>query len=209
MNEADPSCTDRICGTTAAGNSCGTCSAKQTCTDAGLCVVDAPASATCPAVGRVGSEVGNVVQPGTIPLAQGGAYAIESSCGRPIYVLGVTETCSICMDHLGQWSKAGGFFDQLKAEGVDVILVSTDDSQGRNGSVQTAEALRKRFQLGVRFIVGYEPLGRDSFESFVALRTRYAGARISLLVTADNVIGAVGQIDDEHQVRSALGVRGR
>ncbi len=188
------------------GTSCGTCGGSQTCSTAGRCETKVPDGVTCPATASVGAAVGKVVQPGSFPLAQGGEYTIEDNCAKPVYILSVTETCGICMTHLGQWTKTGGFFDQLKADGVDVILVSTENPQGAVGSVATAEALRKRFNLGDRYVLGYEPLGRDSFTSFIATRTRYAGARIALIVKPGNIIGAVGQVDDETEIRTALGL---
>lgn len=173
----------------------------------GLCEASVPEGVACPPTAAVGAFVGKVVQPGSIPLAQGGAYAIESNCAKPVYILGVTETCSICVAHLAQWTKPGAFLDRLRADGVDVVLVSTDGPSGDSGSAATAEALRKRFDLRDRFILGYEPRGRDSFEGFVALRTRFSGARIALIIKPGNIIGAVGQVDEESTIRVALGLR--
>ncbi len=201
------SCSGRVCGSDSSGTSCGTCGGSQTCSVTGQCEAAVPAGVTCPATGSIGPAVGKVVKPGSFSLAQGGEYTIENNCAKPVYILSVTETCGICMTHLGQWTKAGGFFDQLKAAGVDVILVSSENPQGANGSVETAEAVRKRFNLGDRFILGYEPLGRDSFTSFIATRTRYAGARIALIVKPGNIIGAIGQVDEESEIRKALGLQ--
>jgi hypothetical protein len=166
-----------------------------------------PAGVTCPATEAIGQTAGKAVAAGSFPLAQGGEYAIEKSCAKPIYILGVTETCGICLAHLNKWTQEDGFLDRLKADGVEVILISTDNQDGENGSVATAEALRKRFNLGNRFILGYEPLGRSSFKGFVATRTRYSGARIALIVKPGNIIGAVGQVDDEATIRAALGLK--
>lgn len=195
-----------MCGSDTSGASCGTCSARQACTSDGLCEAAVPEGVSCPADGDVGPVAGKIVEPGVISLVQGGRYAIENNCAKAVYVLGVTETCSTCMDQLGRWTRPGAFLDQLKAAGVDVILVSTDNPQGASGSVASADALRKRFDLSDRFIIGYEPFGPDSFEGFVARRTRYSGARIALVVKPGNVIGAVGQIDDESQIRTSLGL---
>ncbi len=201
------SCSGRVCGADLSGASCGTCANAQTCSAQGLCEAAVPAGVTCPPAEPIGQTAGKAVKAGSFPLAHGGEYAIENSCAKPVYILGVTETCGICLSHLNKWTQEDGFFDRLKADGVDVILISTDNQDGENGSVKTAEALRKRFNLGDRFILGYEPLGRESFKGFVAERTRYAGARIALIVKPGNLIGAVGQVDDEATVRTALGLK--
>jgi hypothetical protein len=131
---------------------------------------------------------------------------LRANCSKPVYLLGVTENCSICMAALGKWTRPSGLLDQLKAAGADVVLVSTCDANGVSSTPATAEALRKRFALGSRFILAYEPLGRDNFKNFIGIRTNMAGARIALLLQAGNVTAALGQVDDEATIRKALGL---
>lgn len=204
-----PDCSGKQCGSDGCGGECGTCGGKQTCNAAGTCEVPLPPGVTCPPKGPTGKTPGAVVQAGTLPLAGGGTYDVRQNCAKPIYMLGVTETCGICMQLLGQWTRPGQFLDQLKAEGVDVVLVSTDNPQGMPGSPQTAEALRRRFNLGNRFILGYEPAGSNGpnvGSAFITKRTNYAGARIALIIKPGNIIGATGQVDDEDEIRDALGL---
>jgi hypothetical protein len=153
----------------------------------------------------VGEGVGNLVKAGAVPLADGGSYEIRDHCDRPIYMLGVTETCGICVQKLGQWSTPGGFFDELKAAGADVVLLSTDNPQGAPGSAATAEALRKRFNLGTRFYLGYETRGPQP-GGFISTRIRRSGLREALILKSGNIMGAGGQVDDPAVIRSALGI---
>jgi hypothetical protein len=53
--------------------------------------------------GTVGQGIGLVTAAGAVPLAEGGTYDVRRSCGKPIYMLGVTETCGICMQKLGRY----------------------------------------------------------------------------------------------------------
>jgi hypothetical protein len=204
-----PSCSGKECGDDGCGGDCGSCSAKQSCSAAGKCEAALPPGVTCPPTGATGKVAGKIALAGTLPLAAGGTYDIRANCAKPIYMLGVTETCGICMQQLGQWTRAGQFLDQLKAEGVEVILISTDNPSGLPGSPQTAEALRRRFNLGTRFILGYEPAGANGpnfGNAFITKRTGYGGARIALIMKPGNVIGAVGQVDDEQEIKDALGL---
>jgi hypothetical protein len=205
-----PSCSGKECGDDGCGGTCGSCTGKLKCSAASSkCEFPLPPGVSCPPKGNPGKVAGAVVISGTLPLASGGTYDVRANCGKPIYMLGVTETCGICMQQLGQWTRAGQFLDQLKAEGVDVVLISTDNPSGQPGSVQTAEALRRRFNLGTRFILGYEPAGSSGpnfGNAFITKRTGYGGARIALIVKPGNIIGAVGQVDDEQEIRDALGL---
>jgi hypothetical protein len=201
-----PKCDGRQCGDDGCGGQCGTCAGKQSCNEAGVCEAAVPPGVTCPPTGAVGKTAGRIAQAGTIPLAKGGTYDIRANCAKPIYILGVTETCGICMQELGQWSRPGAFLDQLKADGADVVLISTDDPQGANGSAQTAMALSRRFSFNDRYTLAFEPLGRNSFNGFIGSRTGMAGARIALILKPGNVIGAVGQVDSTAQIRAALGL---
>lgn len=168
-----------------------------------------PPGVSCPPKGSVGKTPGMVTAAGTIPLAGGGTYDVRANCAKPIYMLGVTETCGICMQQLGQWTKPGNFLDQLVADGADVVLISTENPSGTNGSPQTAEALRARFKLGTRFILAYEPNGSSGptmSNAFITKRTGYGGARIALILKPGNIVGAVGQVDDTTEIRDALGL---
>jgi hypothetical protein len=202
-------CDGKACGSDGCGGTCGTCSGKATCSADGDCEVGVPAGVTCPPTGPVGTTAGKIAKAGSVQLANGGSYDLRANCAKPIYLLGVTETCGICMQKLGQWSRPGNVLDQLKSDGVDVVLVSTDNSQGAPGSVSTAEALRNRFGFGTRFFIGYEPMGSSgqaSFNGFIPTRTNHSGARIALILKPGNVIGAVGQVDDVSAIRAALGL---
>jgi len=207
-----PSCEDRACGSDGCGGECGTCAGKQTCSTSGTCETPVPPGVTCPPTGATGQTVGKIAKAGSIPLADGGSYDLRTACAKPVYILGVTETCGICMQELGQWTRPGNVLDQLKAEGADVVLVSTDNAQGVSGSKTTAEALRKRFALGTRFILGYEPAGsavgqgQASFSGFIPQRTNMSGARIALILRPGNVIGATGQVDAVADIRAGLGL---
>jgi len=208
----EPSCAGKECGSDGCGGQCGACSGKEVCSASGTCETPVPSGVKCPPTGATGSTVGAIIKPGALPLAKGGTYDVRASCAKPIYLLGVTETCGICMQKLGTWTKPGNLFDQLKAEGADVVLVSTDNAQGSPGSPATAEALKKRFALGDRFVVGYEPAGSGvgspstHFNGFIPTRAGVSGARIAIILKPGNVIGAVGQVDDPAEIRAALGL---
>jgi hypothetical protein len=159
---------------------------------------------TC--TGMVGNGVGRVIAAGSIPLVDGGKYDVRNSCGKPVYMLNATEDCGICVDFLGTWSRPGNLFDQLKAAGADVVIISASTPTGGAGSVATAQKLRARFGLGTRFYIGYEPLGADNFGGFVQKRAYTAGARIALLLKRGNVMAAGGQEDEPARIRSLLGL---
>jgi hypothetical protein len=211
-NSCTPDCSDKECGDDGCGGECGTCSGKAKCSSNNTCETPVPAGVTCPPTKPTGTKVGNVVKVGSLPLAKGGSYDLRANCAKPIYILGVTETCGICMQKLGVWAKANNFLDQLKADGVDVVLVSTDNSSGTPGSVSTANALKNRFGLGDRFFLGYEPAGSaigspdTHSDGFIPLHTQMSGARIALIIKPGNIIGAVGQVDDTLDIRDALGL---
>jgi hypothetical protein len=136
-------------------------------------------------------------------------YDVRKNCGKPVYVLGVTESCGICMQKLGVWSQPGNVLDQLKAGGADVVLISaigTEMGKFVNGSNATAEGLRTRFALGNRFFLGYDTQG-SNFTSFIGQRTNIGGARIAIAMKPGNVIGAVGQIDDPAAIKAGLGIQ--
>ncbi|MBX3186334.1 MAG: hypothetical protein KF819_04930 [Labilithrix sp.] len=207
-----PSCRDKECGSDGCGGECGTCAGKQTCSSANKCETAVPPGVSCPPTGTVGTTIGKIAKSGTLPLAKGGTYDLRANCAKPIYMLGVTETCGICMQKLGVWTKPGNVLDQLKADGADVVLVSTDNPQGAPGSAGTAEGLRRRFALGDRFILAYEPAGSaaggspNHWNGFIPQRTSSSGARIALIMKPGNVIGETGQIDEPAEIRAALGL---
>jgi hypothetical protein len=149
--------------------------------------------------------VGKTAAPGLIPLVDGGNYEIRKSCGKPVYILGVTENCGICMQELGQWSQPGNVLDQLKTAGADIVLVSALTAQGAPGSATTAAALRTRFNLGSRFFIGYDAQG-SGFNSFIGKRTNTGGARIAYILKTGNIVGGMGQVDDPAQIKLKLGL---
>lgn len=200
-----PKCEGKVCGGDGCGGTCGTCSGNQSCDPGGSCVTAVPAGVTCPPTGGTGKTAGKVVLEGDVPLKQGGTYSLRPNCAKPIYVLGLTESCGICMAHLAQWTKPGGFYDQLKAEGVDVVLIHATNPSGQAPSAAETTTLVGKYDL-TRYIVGTDAKG-NGFDSFIGKRSGYGGARIAIAIKAGNVIGQVGQIDSETEIRSALGLK--
>lgn len=199
-----PKCDGKVCGGDSCGGECGTCGGKQTCNAGGQCETPVPAGATCPPTGATGKTVGKVIADGNIPLKQGGTYPIRANCAKPIYILGVTESCGICMAHMAEWTKPGGFFEQLKNDGVDVVLIHATNKSDAVPSPQETATLVSNYNLS-RFIVGTDA-GGNGFNSFIGQRTGYGGARIAITVKPGNIIGQVGQIDSELDVRKGLGL---
>ena len=200
-----PKCEGKLCGGDGCGGVCGSCSGQQTCGENGQCITPVPAGVTCPPTGATGKTAGKVVLEGDVPLKQGGSYSIRPNCAKPIYLLGVTESCGICMSKLTQWSKPGGFYDQLKADGVDVVLIHATNPAGAAPTAAETTTLVGKFDLN-RYIVGTDAKG-NSFDSFIGKRSGYGGARIAIAVKAGNIIGQVGQMDSESEIRSALGLK--
>jgi hypothetical protein len=156
--------------------------------------------------GAAGNTPGKITSAGFIPLADGGKYELRNSCGRPIYILNATEDCGICVEELTEWSRAGGVFDQLKAGGADVVIVSASTPSGGVGSAETAKKLRTRFALGTRFYLGFEPRGALDFDGFIAKRAYTAGARISLILKKGNIFAQGDQEDDPARIKQLLGI---
>lgn len=200
-----PKCQGKVCGADGCGGQCGTCAGKQTCSASGdRCDAVVPPGATCPPTGATGQTVGKVIIDGDVPLKQGGTYPLRANCAKPIYILGVTESCGICMAHLADWTKPNGFFEQLKKDGVDVVLIHATNKSGAVPSAQETNNLVTNYGLS-RFIVGTDP-GGNGFNSFIGKRTGYGGARIAITVKPGNIIGQVGQIDAEADIRKGLGL---
>lgn len=200
-----PQCGGKVCGGDGCGGQCGTCAGKQTCNAGGLCETPVPVGATCPPTAATGKTVGKVITDGNIPLKQGGTYPIRANCAKPIYILGMTESCGICMAHLADWTKPNGFFDQLKNDGVDVVLIHSTNKSDAVPSAQETATLVSNYNLS-RYIVGTDA-GGNGFNSFIGQRTGYGGARIAITVKPGNVIGQLGQIDSEIEVRKGLGLQ--
>lgn len=199
-----PKCEGKVCGGDGCGGECGTCAGKQTCNASGLCETPVPAGVTCPPTGATGKTPGKVILEGDVPLRQGGAYSLRSNCAKPIYILGVTESCGICMGHLAEWTKPGGFFEQLKNDGVDVVLIHATNKAEKAPSAAETATLVANYKLD-RFNVGSDPKA-NTFESFIGKRSGYGGARIAITVKPGNIIGQVGQIDSEADIRKGLGL---
>ncbi len=164
--------------------------------------VDDPASCSS---AQTGPNVGNVLLAESVALASGGSYSFRDHCGRPVYILSVTESCGICMGKMNQWSAPGALFDQLKEEGADLVFIHGANAQGQKPSAQETTSLIGRFELE-RFYVAVDTASAYSSASFMGTNVFNYGARIAIALKDGNVIGARGQLDTEQAIRNGLGL---
>ena len=76
---------------------------------------------------------------------------------------------------------------------------------GAGPTAAETTTLVNKYDLG-RYIVGTDAKS-NTFDSFIGKRSGYGGARIAIAVKPGNIIGQVGQIDEESEIRSALGLK--